>query len=207
MDPETLGRLFEPFFTTKFTGRGLGLAAVLGIVRGHKGALTVESRPGLGSTFRIYFPATATTRVTAGLSGTAEAPWAGAGETVLLVDDEETIRSLGIQMLRALKLEVLTAADGAEAVNVYRERGSGIACVLVDLTMPRMDGVETLHALRARNPGVRIILSSGYTEQEMAERFPGPGPDGLIQKPYTLDILRDALRRVLHGSSPSGGRQ
>ncbi len=205
MDAETIGRLFEPFFTTKFTGRGLGLAAVLGIVRGHKGALTVESRPGLGSTFRIYFPAKAPARAATGLSADAPRAWTGAGETVLLVDDEETIRSLGIQMLRALGLEALTAADGAEAVRLYRERGAGIACVLVDLTMPRMDGVETLHALRALNPAVRIILSSGYTEQEMAERFPGPGPDGFIQKPYTLDILRDAVRTVLPGGpAPSG---
>ena len=121
------------------------------------------------------------------------------------MDDEETIRSLGIQMLRALKLEVLTAADGSEAVSLYQERGPDIACVLVDLTMPRMDGVETLHALRALNPAVRIVLSSGYTEQEMAERFTGAGPDGFVQKPYTLDILRDTLRRVLQrGGAPPG---
>jgi two-component system cell cycle sensor histidine kinase/response regulator CckA len=167
MDQETKERLFEPFFTTKFTGRGLGLAAVLGIVRGHKGALKVYSEAGKGTTFKIRFPAGEAGEGALARERAAEvSDWHGAG-TVLLVDDEETIRTLGARMLSRLGFVVLTAGDGREALALYAQHRGEIVLVLLDLTMPHMDGEETLHGLRALDPEVRVIMSSGYSEQDI----------------------------------------
>ena len=200
MDAETQARLFEPFFTTKFTGRGLGLSAVLGIVRGHKGALKLYSELGKGTTFKILFPA-AEAEAGAPLrkTGTPTAEWEGEG-IVLLVDDEETIRALGARMLGSLGFQVLTAADGREALQLYTEHRGEIALVLLDLTMPHMDGEETFRELRRLDPGVRVVMSSGYTEQDITSRFAGKGLVGFVQKPYTLAQLAERLRAALEGS-------
>ncbi|MHC1743633.1 MAG: response regulator [Syntrophobacteraceae bacterium] len=196
MDKETQARIFEPFFTTKFTGRGLGMSAVLGIVRGHRGALKVYSEPGKGTTFRLLFPASfqegEALAVDAVESGEE---WCGSG-TVLLVDDEETILGIGRLMLERLGFSVITAVDGKEAVEIYRFRSKEIAMVLLDLTMPRMNGEDAFRELRRIDPGVRVILSSGYSEQEIAARFAGKGLAGFIQKPYQLERLRDALKGI-----------
>jgi PAS domain S-box-containing protein len=199
MDAETQERLFEPFFTTKFTGRGLGLAAVLGIVRGHRGALRVSSEPGKGTTFKILLPVSAAKAV-APLPGTGApaADWQGVG-TVLLVDDEETIRALGERMLSRLGFRVLTAADGPEALSIYARHRDEISLVLLDLTMPHMDGEETFRELSRLDPEVRVVISSGYTEQDISSRFAGKGMAGFVQKPYSLAQLKEQLRMATTG--------
>jgi len=197
MDQTIQRRIFEPFFTTKFTGRGLGLSAVLGIVRGHKGALKVYSEPGRGTTFKVLFPAVLEERVLAGRSqGMKTGGWKGAG-TILLVDDEESVRVMGTRMLERIGFEVLTAVDGREALDIYRARQEEIALVLLDLTMPDLDGEEAFRELRRIDPQVCVVMSSGYTESEIAPRFAGKRLSGFLQKPYTLDALTQCLRAAL----------
>jgi len=197
MDARTRSRIFEPFFSTKFTGRGLGLAAVLGIVRAHKGALKVYSEPGKGTTFKILFPAlTGGEEATRSPEPSSLADWQGQG-TILLVDDEESLIALGARMLEHLGITVLTAADGLQAVELYRERGKEIDLVLMDLTMPHMDGAEAFGELRRLNPDVCVVLASGYSHEDVASRFAGKGLDGVLQKPYTLAKLREALAELM----------
>ncbi len=193
MDKETVERIFEPFFTTKFIGRGLGLSAAMGIVRGHHGALKVYTELGKGTSFKILFPAVKDDPLAASCREAAsEAEWRGQG-SVLLVDDEETVRALGQTMLERIGYTVFTAGDGREALDVIEQSKERIDLVILDLTMPRMDGEEAFRELRRIAPNIPVVLSSGYTEHEISARFAGKGLAGFIQKPYTMQELRRRL--------------
>ncbi|MBU0729842.1 MAG: response regulator, partial [Proteobacteria bacterium] len=196
MEKDIIAKFFDPFFSTKFAGRGLGMSAVLGIVRGHKGALKVYSEPRRGTTIKVLFPALEdSVPATKNNEDLEIVKWRGHG-TVLLVDDEETIRTLGKKMLERIGFSVLVAKDGRDAVNVYKQFESEIDCVLTDLTMPHMDGEVAFRELRKINRNVRVILSSGYNEQDVTEKFIGKGLAGFIQKPYTLALLREAMQKI-----------
>jgi PAS domain S-box-containing protein len=199
MDAETIEKVFDPFFTTKFTGRGLGMSAVLGIVRGHKGALKIDSEVGKGTALKVLFPASEPAENGFAVRRKAEVEgkdWRGSG-TVLIADDEETVRAVSKQMLERMGFGVLTARDGREALKVLGEHAGEIVCVLLDLTMPHMDGEEAFREMRRLHPGVVVILCSGYNEQDATQRFAGKGLAGFIQKPYRSDGLRAKLREVL----------
>lgn len=196
MDAATVARIFEPFFTTKFTGRGLGLAAVLGIVRGHKGALKVYSEVNKGTTFKVLLPASKESAIAYETESVLESKWVGKG-TVLLVDDEEVLLTVTSKMLNRLGFEVITAPDGVEALELFKENLDDICCVILDLTMPNMNGEECFRELRRINENVRVILCSGFNEQEATQRFVGKGLAGFIQKPYRFGALSGKLRDIL----------
>lgn len=196
MTAETKARIFDPFFTTKFTGRGLGLAAVLGIVRGHKGALKVTSKVGRGTTFKLLFPAATGTTEASGPKPPPPPQWLRKS-TLLVVDDEETVRSTVARMLRAIGLEPVLASDGREALEVFRADPGRFALVLLDLTMPHMDGEETLAELRHHRSDVQVVLMSGFNQQEVLGRMSGKGVASFLQKPFTVDDLRLVLHAVL----------
>lgn len=196
MSEEIQKKIFDPFFTTKFTGRGLGMSAVLGIIKGHSGTLQIKSRLGEGTTFRVILPAFEDSITVNNSDEPADnREWKGHG-TVLLVDDEETLRLLGKMMLESLGFKVLQASDGWEAVQIYREHSSEIGCVLLDLTMPHMDGAEAFSEIRKIHPQARIVLASGFSEHEIETRFADKNPSGFLQKPYGFDNLRQVLAKV-----------
>ncbi len=196
MDKETVDKIFDPFYTTKFTGRGLGLAAVQGIVRGHNGAIKIFSELDKGTTFKIFFPAIGKTAVDFRPIAEDNPGWTGSG-IVLIADDEESVCNICKQMLEKWGFEVLIASNGKEALNVFREHSDIISLVLLDVTMPEMNGDEVLREIRLINPDIPVIMSSGYDEQEVVSRFEDNNLSGFVQKPYQSDMLRNAIRKAM----------
>ncbi|HSR35589.1 MAG TPA: response regulator, partial [Desulfurivibrionaceae bacterium] len=203
MSQEVLAKLFDPFFTTKFTGRGLGMAAVLGIVRGHKGCIKVYSEAGQGTTIKILFPISTKDRESLAPEKADVATQRHA--TILLADDDETVRAVGKDMLTRLGHTVFTAVDGRDCLDIYAKERDTIDCIILDLTMPRLTGEEAFRELRRLNPAVRVIISSGYNEEEIHHRFAGKGLAGFIQKPYTLATLTGVLAKALNHPRDNGG--
>jgi PAS domain S-box-containing protein len=191
MNKETLNRIYDPFFSTKFTGRGLGMAAAQGIVRGHKGMIQVDSEVGHGTTFRVLLPKASSP---ASLLNETEddSSWQGNGQ-VLLVDDEAMVLAVGKAMLEELGFEVLTASNGCAAVALFKKHYGTLGQVVMDLTMPHMGGEDAFREMRQIDPGVKVIIASGYNELEITPLFAGKGLSGFIQKPYSFSALRKAL--------------
>lgn len=196
MDEEVMTHMFDPFYSTKFIGRGLGLSAILGIVRGHKGAIMVESKVGKGTSFKVLFPAFKAT-----LSATSDQIQKPAREessgVVLVVDDEPLLLELCSTALRNIGVQVLCAANGQEAVDLFQKNAEAIRCVLLDLSMPRMNGWAVFERIRQIKPGIRVILSSGYCEEDALSEFHAEKPECFLQKPYTFESLKEKVSRLL----------
>jgi len=196
MDEVTLARIFEPFFTTKDVGQGtgLGLATVYAIIKHHQGIIRVDSQPGQGTTFHIFLPVSA--RATVAEPTREDAILRGSG-TVLLVDDEDGIRLVAGRLLNQLGYQVLSAASGLQALEIYRRERDRIDLVILDMLMPGMRGAETFQKLQGIDPGVRVLLSSGYSLDGEAQQVMGGGARGFIQKPYRLAALSHKVAEIL----------
>jgi two-component system cell cycle sensor histidine kinase/response regulator CckA len=203
IDQSILGKIFDPFFTTKEKGKGtgLGLATVYGIVKNHSGHIDVHSEIGRGTSFDVLFPAVEMRAVS---HEEKLEKVSGGNETILVVDDEETIRRLLRDLLQAKGYRVVEAADGREALRVFEEHGGRIDLVILDMVMPEMGGREAYVHLRELNPDIRTILSTGYAEDERARELMSMGVMAFVQKPYRVDVLAAVVRSVL--DTPRGGR-
>jgi len=196
MDEETKQRIFEPFFTTKERGRGtgLGLATVYGIIKGHQGFITVYSEPDRGTTFNFYVPASAQA---AEKEKREQAPLRTGQGGILLVDDEEVILQVAGQLLEKLGYTVFMAHNGREALDLYSQKAGEIDLVVLDLIMPVMGGGETFQNLKKLNPRVKVLLSSGYSINGLAQEVLDQGCQGFIQKPFDLKEISVKIREIL----------
>jgi len=205
MDAAIIEKIFDPFFSTKFAGRGLGLAAVLGTVRKHRGALEVTSRLGEGTTFRVFLPCSdgAPAETAPVETGQAVAMERGA-RTVLLVDDEEDVRMVTQHMLERLGCSVLVAGDGREGVEVFRSHVELIDAVIVDLTLPHLDGEQAFREIRQIRPDAPVIVISGYNDERTTRRLADAGLAGFLRKPFSVGDLRSTMDRALAGACRPG---
>lgn len=198
MSEETRQRIFEPFFTTKFTGRGLGMSAMLGIIRSHNGFFQLESTLGKGTTFKVYLPVkVAGTVIEESLQDKVPSPWKGSG-TILLVEDEEYISLITGQMMNELGFKVIAAANGREAVELYQKNYSDITLVFTDIGMPVMDGYTLFRELKKINPALPIIVSSGFGDADVNSKIPRDQMAAEIYKPYNYNQLQDVLKSVVY---------
>ncbi|HIJ95458.1 MAG TPA: response regulator [Desulfuromonadales bacterium] len=207
MNPDTQKRIFEPFYTTKFTGRGLGMSAgrglgmsaILGIIKSHDGALQLASTPGIGTTFKTYFPLISDVVPVTTPTPSLEIAEMGSG-CVLLVDDEETLRTIGAELLESMGFTVISATNGREALEIYRQRPSDIDILLLDLIMPEMGGIATYHEIRKISPDVPLIVCSGYGVEEVLDSIGNDPCAGFVQKPYRPGELQSVLTAFIHKS-------
>ncbi|PKN55410.1 MAG: hypothetical protein CVU56_21440 [Deltaproteobacteria bacterium HGW-Deltaproteobacteria-14] len=202
MDETTRARIFEPFFSTKFAGRGLGLAAVVGVVRGHRGSMAVASRPDEGSRFTVYLPVSARAPTPLPRSNRTERPATGRSGRVLVADDDDAVRLVCVRALTRVGYRVTPASDGAEAVSSFAAEPGAFDAVVLDLTMPELGGTEVFVQLKAMRPDVRVILMSGYNEHEAVAHFARDGLAGFLAKPFSTQELVAAVDEVL---APAAG--
>jgi len=198
MNPKTVARIFDPFFTTKFTGRGLGLAAVAGIVRGHRGAVEIDSEVGRGTIIRVLFPVALRTVQPPNPRIDRVEDWQSHG-TALVVDDDKGVRDLIEEVLKRTGIGVMTASDGRDAIEIFERHADEISVTLLDRTMPTASGIEVLDALRAIDREARVVLVSGYSQERATEELAGRQLSGFLKKPFTPDELLEKTREALEG--------
>jgi two-component system CheB/CheR fusion protein len=197
MDEATKAKIFDPFFSTKFTGRGLGLSVVAGIIKSHRGSISVESTPGQGTTFRVLLPVDRSLATAPDAAQVVRDPSAPAGGMILVIDDEASVRAVAAAFLEWSGFSVAAAAGGAEGMELFKLHRSEIAAVLLDVMMPGMSTEDVVKELRAIRPDIVILLCSGYSEHEIAARFAGKGISGFIAKPFTMTMLALAISRCI----------
>ncbi|HWD94396.1 MAG TPA: response regulator [Verrucomicrobiae bacterium] len=207
MDDTVRGNLFDPFFTTKFLGRGLGMSAVLGIVQGHRGAIMVSSKPRKGTVVSVLFPV-AERRSNSPVSEpilfpASPKPAVSLSGIVLVADDELQVRSLMEMLLKRMGFRVLSATDGEQAVELFRQHAPEITFVLIDLTMPNLDGARALSEIRRIRPTVKVVLTSGYNSEDLMSRYQNDGLDAFIQKPCDVETFQRVVQQVCAAPSPS----
>jgi CheY-like chemotaxis protein len=200
MTRNTMAHMFEPFFSTKATGHGLGLSMLLGIVKGHRGGVELDSKPGRGTVLRLFLPLPS--RVEAANDTANRGARLTVGVTVLLVEDDASVRTVTGRMLQHLGYAVLEATDGQDAIDVLASHAGEVALVIMDVKMPRMDARTALPIINQRWPTLRVLLSSGYASEQNVEDWGGHCVVGFLPKPYRVSALSDALRHAMAAASP-----